>query len=609
MKRLPMLLFLLLLNFTQQFFAQTQGDTRERLAAQFYDNREFDKAADLYEALYRESGASNHYTGYYRSMFELKKFESLEKFLKKQIKSDPQKFEYRVDLGMVYKELGEASKSKKIFDEATEMVSYDQSRIIQLAGYYTTNKLYSEAIACYEYGEKSMQGIYPFSFEKAQVYLAMGDFAGAVGQYLSAIEVNEGYQNQVQNILQGAVAGEDADSERSEIIRKQLLKKIQSKPDNTAFAEMLIWFQIQQRDFEGAFIQSKALDRRLNEKSSKIITLASVCMSNMEYDLAIRCYEYEIAKGPFGQFYAYARMELLKALDKKITSGISISANELEQLEGSYKKALNELGESAQTLSLMRGYAHLKAFYQNNPTEAFELLERALGFGGNDPKIIAECKLEMGDVLLFTGDVWECSLLYSQVEKDYKNEPIGHEAKFRNARLSFYKGEFEWAQAQLDVLKSATSKLIANDALNLSLLILDNVPDSDYVPLSYYARADLLMYRNLDSLALLTLDSLNSSFLNHPLNDDVLMLRYKVAMKRKDHEKAIGILEKILTQHGSELLGDDACFALAELQEMQLNNKEKAKTNYQRILTEYPGSLYTVEARKRYRRLRGDSIN
>ncbi|MBA3972191.1 MAG: tetratricopeptide repeat protein, partial [Bacteroidetes bacterium] len=220
------------------------------------------------------------------------------------------------------------------------------------------------------------------------------------------------------------------------------------------------------------------------------------------------------------------------------------------------------------------------------------------------------CKLELADVLLMTGDIWEASLRYSQVEKAFKYDAIGQEAKFRVARISYYTGDFGWAQAQLDVLKGATSKLIANDALNLSLLISDALAiDSNKAPLELFALADLFAFRNKDDKAIMLLDSLNKTFPNHALADDIAYKKAQISLKHGNYGEAAAFYEELLKNYGEDILGDDALFKLADLTENQFKNIEKAKELYQQLLEKYPDSLYVVEARKRFRKLRGDSIN
>jgi tetratricopeptide (TPR) repeat protein len=288
-----------------------------------------------------------------------------------------------------------------------------------------------------------------------------------------------------------------------------------------------------------------------------------------------------------------------------------MTADEMEysDLESEYLSTLEQFGYNARTIYLMRDVAHLQAFYLGKTDQAVDVLDRAVAMQGVNINIIAGCKLELGDILLYRGEVWDASLLYSQVDKALKNEPLGHEAKFRNARLSYFIGEFDWAKAQLDVLKAATSKLIANDALELSLLIMDNIDlDSTYTGLGYYSRADLLSYMNQDMEALKVLDTIKMLGLYHSLDDEVLYKKAEIYIKLKRFEKADSLLNRLITDYPYDILADNALFKRAELQESVFGNEEVAMDLYQQILTDYTGSLFVSEARKRFRRLRGDRL-
>ena len=259
---------------------------------------------------------------------------------------------------------------------------------------------------------------------------------------------------------------------------------------------------------------------------------------------------------------------------------------------------------------LLKNLAHLQAFYMNKTDAAKMLLEEAIEMPQLSAATQAECKLELADVLLMTGDIGEASLRYSQVEKAFKYDAIGQEAKFRVAKISYYTGDFGWAQTQLDILKGATSKLISNDAMNLSLLISDALAiDTNEAPLELFALADLYTFRNMDDKAILLLDSLNRTFPNHALADEIIYKKAQIAMKHAHYDEAAAYYEELLKNYGEDILGDDALFKLAELNEDQFKNTEKAKELYQQLMEKYPDSLYVVEARKRFRRLRGDSIN
>jgi hypothetical protein len=374
--------------------------------------------------------------------------------------------------------------------------------------------------------------------------------------------------------------------------------------------EMLLWLSVQRKDFEIAFIQAKSLDTRFNEGGMLVFSIANLSLSNKNYDIAIEAFNYLVKKGPSNPFYTESLTGTLQAKFLRITEGYNYGIKDLQSLKQEYETALKELGRNARTVILMRDLAHLQAFYLNELDESVQLLEEAININNVPEDLKAGIKLELGDIYLFVGEVWEASLLYSQVEKAFKNDPTGHEAKFRNARLSYYIGEFTWAKAQLDVLKAATSKFIANDAMELSLLISDNMdPDSTYTGLLLYSRADLLIYRGQDNLAMVTLDSIKMLGLSHPLDDEVLFSKAGIYIREKDYLNADSVLNKIVKDYKDDILADNALFKRAELQAGVLNNKEKAMSLYEQLMLEYPGSLFTTESRKRFRQLRGDFNN
>ena len=598
-------LFFFLLN---SFVALAQPDTDELLAKQFFDNREFDKSAILFEKLYNKTNAQIYFDGYLESLLALNNFTEAEKFIKKQIKKSPNNLTLKVHLGYIYRLSGQDEKSKKEYNEAINKMTRNPELIIQLSQAFNRYKESDYAITTLTEGKKLMREEYTFNMELAQAYADKNDYKNMFKEYLELIKFNEFYITQVQNLLQGYFS-DDFKSPRAEEFRMQLLKNIQQYPDNYAYTEMLIWFFIQQKDFDSAFLQAKAAEKRSKELVGRVLQLAQICLSNFDYDAAIKCFEYEVQKGTSNPYYSYARTEFVNTIQKKVTESNSFNPKDISDLESTYLTALKDMGYNAESIGLVRGLAHLKAFYKGEPEQAIELLQVALTYKNASAQMLAECKLELGDIYIFIGEMWEPALLYGQVDKSFKYDAIGQEAKFRNARLSFYKGEFEWAQAQLDVLKGATSKLIANDALELSLLISDNTVDSNFVPLTMFSRADLMSFQNYDSLALLTLDSINKEFPGHSLSDDILYKKYKIAYKQGNFRLAADKLEQLILNYGEDLLGDDAVFKLAELYEKKLNDSEKAKKLYQDVLLNYPASLYTVEARKRYRKMRGDGIN
>lgn len=586
-----------------------QTSTNEQLANQYFQNRAFDKAVVYFEKLYGKESSEQLYQSYLTCLIELKDLKAAEKLVKKQIKYNPDQASYWVDMGIVYAADGEAEKAKSEYEKAIKQLVPDQFAVINLASTFIRIKEWNYAIATYLKGRKLMNGQYPFNMELAEVYKLKGDSESMIAEYLDVLLLGNSYLQSVQNSLQ-ANFGVGADSKKNEIIKSQLLKRVQQSPDRTVYLELLIWMFMQQNEFDAAFTHVKALDKRNGEDGTRVVALAQICVLNENYDVASKAYKYVIEKGIENSYYTTARIELLSALFKKIVSHNSYSESELIDLETNYQKTLQELGKSANTVSLIKDLAHIQAFYLHKTTEAIALLEEAVELPKLTAEMQAQCKLKLGDILLMTGDVWEASLTYSQVEKAFKYDQVGQEAKYRNAKISFYTADFKWAQAQLDVLKGSTSKLISNDAMALSILISDNVGwDSITTPLEMFARADLLSFQNEDDACMVVLDSLKLKYPGHPIEDDVLYKRYSIMMKKSLFDSAAKYLQNIIDNYSQDILGDDATFYLAELYEGKLNDKQKAMSLYQDLLIKFPGSMFAVEARKRFRKLRGDAVN
>jgi tetratricopeptide (TPR) repeat protein len=583
--------------------------TEEQLGVQYYNNRELDKALATFEVLFSKNPSQFNYLYYTNTLFELKDFDKAEKVIKKQLKASPNDPHFQVDLGYLYIMQGEITKGRKMYENCLKDLQPDKMQIYNLTYAFSNRRETDYVIRTYLRGRALLNDPSAFSFELAYTYEMLGSTEQMIDEYLNLILSNPQQISLVENRLQ-AWLSDDVDNTKNDTYRAVLLKKSQQNPDELLYNELLLWHSVQQKDFPFALVQAKALDRRYGENGQRVFDLAALCVSNENYVAAIDGYKYIIKKNNGSDLAMRSRIELINTEFRQYKSLFVQDRNKLLLMQQDYVSLLNELGKTPFTVPMILNLAHLQAFYLGETDQAIELLLQAISISKISLASQAECKLELADIYLFSDEQWEATLLYSQVEKTFKNEPLGHEAKFRNAKLSFYIGEFGWALAQLDVLKAATSKLIANDALELSLMISDNIEeDSLTVPLSMYAKADLLEFRNRDSDALAVLDSISVLYPMHSIADNVLFKKAEIYSKNGKFDMAATNYSEIIEKYQYDLLADDALFNLAGLYENQLNNKSKAMELYEKILTQFPGSLYVVEARKHFRALRNDAVN
>ena len=600
---------LLLFFFTSgTTFSNLQAQDRNqemRLAQQYFKQGEYEKAKVMYQKLYESSPNSRSYYSYYfKCLLALKEFDVAEKLVKKQIKKNKDEVLFLVDLGSLYKDKEETEKANEQFDKALKGVS--EVRVRSLAYAFNQINELDYVIAAYEKGQKLSKDPTAYSKEIAEAYQRKGDIDKMIVNYLDHLLVNPHSVLIVKQQLRKVISNED----NMEELQRQLYGRIQEQPQEILYPELLIWTFQNQGDLESALTQAKALDKRLREEGIRIMELARQAKLDKKYDTAIEAYEYVVEKGSGNSLFMPAKVELLKCRNEKITTTHNYTPEDIQKLEQDYSDFLETFGKKPGTIQSMRDLSHLYAFYIYDLDKAIALLEEVVEMPSANKQLKAYSKLDLGDYYLMKDEIWEATLYYSQVDKDFKDDVLGEEARFKNAQLSYYNGDFEWAQAQLNVLKASTSELIANDALELSVFITDNLGlDTTSVPMETFAHSDLLIVQNKVPDALALLDQLNAKYPKHALSDDILYSRARIKVKKKEYDEAIKYLEQILSEYKEDILADNALFMLGDIYQKYKKDDNKAMEYYQSILVDHPGSLYGVEARKRFRMLRGDEVN
>jgi tetratricopeptide (TPR) repeat protein len=596
-----LLITLIVLVQSREVIAQKNTDSK--LADQYYSNKEYNKAVIYYQKLFDKTKSPNYYDRLLNCFTILEEYKNAEKLVKRQIKRNSYELHFYADLGNLYEISNQDSKGRQAYEKAIKLLSPSNQQIVDLANRYLKYKKTDYAIQAYQKGRKLLKGTYPFNFELAQVYYAQGNTESMLKEYLNLLDYQESYIQSVQNALQTTLVNDNNGDDKS-LLKTMLIERIQKRSDKKVFSEMLIWVYIQEKNFNGAFIQAKALDKREKELGKRIDALAKLSLQNKDYKTSIKCYEYLIEKGPGSYYYLSSKMDLVNVYNQKIIRSTSYSNEDLIKLEGIYLSTIDELGRTAATASLLTGLAHLQAFYLHKTKDAIVILNEVVEMPRLRAQEKAESKIELADVLLFTGDIWEASLLYSQVEKEFKYDRLGEQAKFKNAKISFYTGDFAWSKTQLDVLKASTSKLISNDAMQLSILITDNIGiDTTEAPLLMFATADLLAFQNKNDEALWMLDSLILGYPNHTIADDILFKRYQINYKQKKYIESASNLEAIIKNYSYDILADDAIYNLALLYDYKLDDRVKALELYKKIMFDHQGSVYVTDSRKRFREL------
>lgn len=597
------IILILLATGTVTVFAQEQ--TKEQLALQYYQNGEFDKAVVLFQELFEKNRNSIYYYSYYFDcLIRLKDYNTAENVLKKLIKKNPGVPEYSVDLGYVYSLDGDTKKKKTTWDNVLKNIPPDEDMITKTANAFIIRGEKELAVEVYLKGRKMAPDRNFFALQLAELYQELSRPEEMISEYLRLLDDDPGQLATIEDRLQDFVFKE----ENYEKVRITLISEVQKNDYNPVYVRLLSWLFIQKKDFESAFIQLKSLDKRYDQNNILLIQLADVCIANLDWEVAEDIYRYVVEKGNRTPYFYHARYGLLEVSYQKLVSKPLPLLTEIENLEKEYSEYLqNSFYQNIEfSEKILLRLAELKAVYEHKPAEALSLLNQYINIPQLRPENKARIKMAMGDYEILLGNVWDASLDYSQVDFMAVDNSVRHEAKFRSAKLAFYMGNFEYAADLLEVLKGSTTDLIANDAIQLGLVIQDNIEeDSNLLPLQMYAKADFYFFKSQYDSADKMLDTLLSQYPMHTLTDDAWFEKAEIEFKRKNFEKSLELYKKVYSNYGQDILADDALYKSAIIYDKCLKQETKASELYEKIILDYPDSIYVVEARKRYREIRG----
>lgn len=581
--------------------AQSSQQTQAALARQYLQQQEYEKAIPILKNIYEQAPFDRAvYSDLLEALMQVKKYDqadSLVQYMMRIRRGDPAML---VDLGRVDEAAGKHKASRQHYQQALDMLDGNEFTTKGLAEAFEKANQPDYAIRAYEKTRTLIQNPYAYATELSLLYNKAGRTQDAVSALLDMVMTQ---QNIMEDVKTALVTIAEQEKNGFSLVQKELEKRVRNQTGNPFWQELISWIFVQKGDYTGAFKQLTALDKKLDEKGARILPFAQNAVKDGKYDIATKAFDYVIGQGKGQAWYAIAIAGKINMLLAQLESEQTPSLPHLDGLLSAYSGFFGEFPEYVYT-DMWRDYAMLQARYKHNADTAIALLNQVIESGHAEKSFIGRCKLDAGDYLLLEGKVWDATLMYSQVDKAFRQDILGEQARFKNAKLAYYRGDFKLAQEQLSVLKASTTELIANDALYLSVLITENMPpDSNLTPLLRFAAADLLLFQHKTRESDQLLDSISGAFPQSPLQDDIAMLRARVAMEAHRWPDAVSFLETVLNEYGNDVLGDDAAYQLAGIYQHQLSDLTKAKATYELLITRYPGSTYVQEARKQYEQL------
>ncbi len=582
------------------FFAVSGFSQTEQLAKNYFDRGDFEKALNIYEKLVeQEPGNPDYFFGLIATYQQLEKFEKAEELLNYKVNNTANAPHYLVELGHNYELQKKQQQAEEFYREALRAIESRPNYAFSIARTFEKYSLLDNAVAAYELGMK-MNSDAQYHIQLARLYGEQGEIEKMFSNYINVLGSNPNLLPGVSRIY-GQFITEDPANEANIVFRKLLLKKLQ-EDQNILYNEMLSWLFVQQKEFKKAFLQEKAIYRRSQQGLAPIMRLTILANEEGEPETALEILDFIIEETPQEEVKLQAHQLRLNILKD------SFPKEKYPEIEIGYNELFEVYGTGVKTLSLQIDHANFLAFEMGRGEEAEAILRNLLD---KDLKKLEEAALKMAlaDILVLDEKFNQALIFYTQVQNLVQNDVIAQMARFKVAKTSYFKGDFEWATIQLDVLKSATSQLIANDAMELALMISENsLDDSTQTALKLYAQADLLAFQEKKEEAVKVLDSVLTNHKGEKIEDDALLKQALLFEENGEFEKAEANYLKLIQHYKNGVLGDNAHYRLAELYAEELGQPEKAQEFYEKIIFNYADSIYFVDARKKFRKLRGDEL-
>jgi len=572
-----------------------------RLARKYYQSGQYEKAVELYKSLHKKHAYRSDYFKFLIGSYQqLEKYNEAQKIILEQLQKFPNQRQYNIELGYNYALQNQNDKAKTYYDLALKSVDNNPNLGYNTGKTFQDNNLLDYALKAYKSAMKSNPKL-NFNLQVALIYGEQGAINKMFDSFLNMVEKDPSYTMSILGYV-GNFITEDTQNTNNILLKNLLIQHVQNSP-NSSWNILLSWLFMQEKKYGKAFIQEKAIYRRNPANLNRLVDLGKITFNAKDYVTSQQTFEYILKNTAQINLKIYTQLYLLK-----IKIAQDLSATELLSIKSDFKNLLTEFGFNLATLNIQREYALFLTYKLNQPLEAINLINKSLKLNLNSNQK-GYLKLQLAGVYVFSNQLNKALITYSQVKTGNKNSVLAQQATFKIAQTSYFKGDFKWAQTQLKVLKSETSQLIANDALKLSLLIANNEFEGKPEALKLLAKAELLAVQNKNSEALDSLQVISTKFNKYTVVFYALFKQAEIYEKQKSFDKAEQDYLKILALNKSNILADDACFKLAKLYQNKLNNTNKAAAYYEKIIFDYPASIYLVEARKIYRQLKPDLIN
>jgi len=587
-----------------------------RHARAFEEAGDFERAAILYEELLAEDSLNVvYFQGLERVLLLLKRYDEAITHVQKRLSTTPQDLNLLASLGSLYYKSGRELEADEAWEQALSGNPADPQRYRIIANVMMENRLLEKAAETYRRGRIGCHDGNLFTLELAQLLAVSMDYRGASEEYLRWLRLNPAQLTFVQGRMGSYTWKEDGREAAIAAVRSALQER-----EDARLYELLGWLYLEGKIFEEAFDVFRHIDRMSQSQGMALLSFAGTAFQEGAYSVAASAYREAIevplppAAMPSAKYgYANAMKELGR---KEDTLQTAVSAN-VAPATGAQSRYSRAIAYYRQIIEEYPGSEFaVRSRYQIGTIQLEEFLdldgalasfEQVVKDGGGLHLLLFDAVLKIGEIHVSRGDTAGARERFHLVATAPNALPDQiDQAMFLLAELEYFSGRFSEALERLRDISMNLAADYANDALEMQAFLQQAMGTSPDL-LVELARADFLArQRDYGEAAALLRDAAEKGR-GLPVADHALLRSAALEEALGRYDAAISTYERLLGESGGSAAAlDRAQFHIGEVYEFGLRDAARAIEAYEKLLAEYPESVFGSVARKRIRHLRGD---
>jgi tetratricopeptide (TPR) repeat protein len=503
------------------------------------------------------------------------------------------------------------------WDQAIALAPGVQQTYRVISSTLVENRLLDRAAEVYRQGRIACKDPSLFTLELAQLCSATMDYKGATREYLAWLAANPTQISFIQGRMGVYSWKPDGRTAAITAVREAL-----RNGENLRLYELLGWLDLEGKEFQQAFDVYRHIDELSSAHGVAILEFAERVFRERAYDVALSAYrealsrELPIQRVPQARFgAACAAMELQIARDSLQISGTpdlrpaSESRTRFAGALASFDAIVNEYPNTEYAAKALYQSAtiHLRQYFDLDL--ALQTFQKVLTTTTVTPLLRTDAQLRLGEIHICRADTLAAMKAFSVVTATPSATPDqSDEARLRLAELAFFNGHIPEAMAMLDSISANTQHDFANDALDLRALLEENSAAAP-AALALFGRAEFLARQRKNTEAIAVLADLVTRYPRTPIVDDAVLRMATLYMRAGMYTEAVAACDRLLTELREQCrVPDRALFQKATVLQFGLRQNAEAITAYERLLMDFPSSVFAGESRKRIRQLRGDVL-